>query len=59
MSLSWTAFPYRQPKPLAAIIPDLNEDGLDLIKGMLMFDPHRRLTATQALKHRYFAEDDS
>ncbi|CAK9819506.1 Cyclin-dependent kinase 6 [Anthophora quadrimaculata] len=59
VSLSWTAFPYRQPKPLTAIIPDLNEHGLDVIKGMLMFDPHRRLTAAQALRHRYFAEDDS
>ncbi|KAK1122454.1 hypothetical protein K0M31_009674 [Melipona bicolor] len=59
VSLGWTAFPYRQPKPLAAIIPDLNEDGLDLIKGMLVFNPHERLTAAQALKHRYFAEDDS
>ncbi|XP_012142787.1 cyclin-dependent kinase 4 isoform X2 [Megachile rotundata] len=59
VSLSWTAFPYRQPKPLAAIIPDLNEHGLDLIKSLLMFDPHSRLTATQALRHQYFAEDDS
>ncbi|CAD1474514.1 unnamed protein product [Heterotrigona itama] len=59
VSLNWTAFPNRQPRPLVAIIPDLNEHGLDLIKGMLMFDPHRRLTAAQALKHRYFTEDDS
>ncbi|KAG7189131.1 hypothetical protein KM043_008699 [Ampulex compressa] len=59
VSLSWTAFPHRQPKPLGAIIPDLDEQGLDLIKNMLMFDPHNRLTAAQALRHQYFAEDDS
>ncbi|XP_076765480.1 cyclin-dependent kinase 4 isoform X2 [Xylocopa sonorina] len=59
VSLSWTAFPYRQPKPLAAIIPDLNEHGLDLIKSLLTFDPHRRLTAAQALRHRYFTQNDS
>ncbi|XP_029052835.1 cyclin-dependent kinase 4 isoform X2 [Osmia bicornis bicornis] len=59
VSLSWTAFPNRQPKPLAAIISDLNEHGLDLIKNLLMFNPHSRLTATQALRHQYFAEDDS
>lgn len=59
VSLSWTAFPYRQPKPLAAIIPDLNEHGLDLIKNMLTFDPHRRITAARALRHRYFTEDES
>lgn len=59
VSLSWTAFPYRQAKSFATIISDLNEYGLDLIKGMLTFNPHRRLTAAQALRHRYFAEDDS
>ena len=59
VSLSWTAFPYRQAKSFATIISDLNEYGLDLIKGMLTFNPQRRLTAAQALRHRYFAEDDS
>ncbi|XP_017893521.1 cyclin-dependent kinase 4-like isoform X2 [Ceratina calcarata] len=59
VSLSYAAFPYRQPKPLAAIIPDLNEQGLDLIKNMLTFDPHKRLTAARALRHRYFTEDES
>ncbi|KAK2580384.1 hypothetical protein KPH14_006139 [Odynerus spinipes] len=58
VSLSWTAFPHRQPKPFRAVIPDLNEHGLDLIKNLLMFDPHSRLTAAQALRHRYFSEDD-
>ncbi|XP_029163947.1 cyclin-dependent kinase 4-like [Nylanderia fulva] len=57
VSLSWTAFPYRQPKPLGAIIPDLNEHGLDLIRSMLMFDPHSRITAAQAVRHRYFSEE--
>ncbi|XP_070168048.1 cyclin-dependent kinase 4 [Polyergus mexicanus] len=58
VSLSWTAFPYRQPKPLGAIIPDLNEHGLDLIRSMLMFDPHSRVTAAQAVRHRYITEED-
>lgn len=58
VSLSWTAFPYRQPKPLGAIIPDLNEHGLDLIRSMLMFDPHSRITAAQAVRHRYITEED-
>jgi len=57
VSLSWTAFPHRQAKHLGAIIPDLNEHGLNLIKHMLMFDPHSRLTASQALKHRYFIDN--
>ncbi|XP_033332054.2 cyclin-dependent kinase 4 isoform X2 [Megalopta genalis] len=60
VSLSWTAFPQRQPEPLSQIVPNLNDDGLDLIKYLLTFDPHSRLTAAQALKHRYFeSEEDS
>ncbi|XP_072744828.1 cyclin-dependent kinase 4 [Anoplolepis gracilipes] len=58
VSLSWTAFSYRQPKPLSAIIPDLNEHGLDLVRSMLMFDPHSRITAAQAVRHRYITEED-
>ncbi|XP_011866036.1 PREDICTED: cyclin-dependent kinase 4-like [Vollenhovia emeryi] len=58
VSLNWTAFPYRPPKSLGAIIPDLNEHGLDLVRSMLMFDPHSRITAAQAVRHRYFSEED-
>ncbi|KYM80931.1 Cell division protein kinase 4, partial [Atta colombica] len=58
VSLNWNAFPYRHPRPLSLIVPDLNEDGLDLIKNMLMFDPHSRITAAQAVRHRYFSEED-
>ncbi|KAG5319645.1 CDK6 kinase, partial [Pseudoatta argentina] len=57
VSLNWNAFPYRHPRPLSLIVPDLNEDGLDLIKNMLMFDPHSRITAAQAVRHRYFSEE--
>ncbi|XP_014474461.1 PREDICTED: cyclin-dependent kinase 4 isoform X2 [Dinoponera quadriceps] len=59
VSVSWTAFPHRPPIPLGAIIPDLDEHGLDLLKSMLMFDPHSRITAAQAVRHRYFSEDDA
>ncbi|EGI57781.1 PREDICTED: cyclin-dependent kinase 4-like [Acromyrmex echinatior] len=57
VSLNWNAFPNRLPRPLSLIVPDLNEDGLDLIKNMLMFDPHSRITAAQAVRHRYFSEE--
>lgn len=55
VSLSWTAFPHRRPKPLSSLIPALDEQGLDLIRNMLTFDPHVRLTAARALRHQYFA----
>ncbi|XP_034940280.1 cyclin-dependent kinase 4 [Chelonus insularis] len=59
VSLSWTAFPYRRPTPLKNVIPDINDDGLDLIGKMLTFNPHIRLTAAQALQHRYFINSGS
>lgn len=59
VSLSWNAFPNRQPKPLSDVIPNLNDDGLNLIQSLLKFDPRVRLTATQALEHKYFDENDS
>jgi cyclin-dependent kinase 7 len=34
--------------------PLLGEDGIDLIRGMLAMDPKKRLTAKQALEHRYW-----
>ena len=34
--------------------PLLGEDGLDLVRGMMTMDPQRRLTARQALQHKYW-----
>ncbi|XP_066601170.1 cyclin-dependent kinase 4 [Prorops nasuta] len=57
VSLSWTAFPYRHARSLRATIADLSEHALDLISKILAFDPHSRLSATQALAHEYFKEE--
>ncbi|XP_044582048.1 cyclin-dependent kinase 4 isoform X3 [Cotesia glomerata] len=56
VSLSWTAFPQRRPMLLKNIIPQIDSDGLDLITNLLTFNPHVRLTAAQALQHRYFVD---
>lgn len=45
--------------PLKNIIPQINSDGLELIANMLTFNPHVRLTAAQALQHRYFTDSSS
>lgn len=34
--------------------PLLGEDGVDLLRGMVTLDPKKRLTAKQALEHRYW-----
>ncbi|KAJ2855233.1 Cyclin-dependent kinase catalytic subunit, partial [Coemansia erecta] len=47
-------FPKWQPKDLAALLPGLDADGIDLLRRMLIYDPARRISAKQALAHPYF-----
>jgi len=44
-------------KPMSfwrARFPQLGEDGIDLLRGLLTMDPKKRLTARQALEHKYW-----
>ncbi len=36
--------------------PNLSTTGLSLLNGLLTYDPDKRLTARQALRHSYFNE---
>ena len=42
-----------KPKALSSILPRTGEDGLDMIKQCLHFNPTKRFTAIEALGHQY------
>jgi cyclin-dependent kinase len=50
----WHEFPQWRPQDLARVFPTLEEDGLDLLRRMLQYDPARRVSAKEALRHPYF-----
>ena len=44
-------FPKFQPQNLHDLIPNLDENGINLLYSMLAYDPNKRITAKQALLH--------
>jgi protein kinase len=49
------AFPACPPTPLGLLLPGAGEDALSLMKGLLAWEPGKRLTAAAALQHPFFA----
>ena len=47
------SLPPTKPKRLRDVFPAASDDALDLLKSLLHFNPHKRLTADQALRHPY------
>jgi len=50
------AFPKWKRQDLKTKLPALKEDGINLLMQMLIYDPGSRITAKQALSHRYFSD---
>ena len=49
-------FPVWPPIQLSHLGPGLSRDGVDLCEQIMARDPRRRLSATEALNHPYFAD---
>ena len=47
-------FPQWKAKPWEEICPALGEDGLDLLRSLLRYAPHERISARDACSHRFF-----
>jgi len=47
-------FPKWAPRPLSRVVTDLEPDGLDLLAQMLVYEPGKRISAVEAMKHPYF-----
>jgi len=50
----WHAFPQWKPQELSKFYPELDTQGIDLMKKMLRYAPADRITAKDALLHPYF-----
>ncbi len=50
------SLPPTKPKQLSALFPMSSDDALDLLKGLLEFNPQKRLTVEQSLDHPYVAQ---
>jgi serine/threonine protein kinase len=47
--------PKTKPRPLETMFPNGNPKALDLLKKLMIFDPTKRITVDEALKHPYLS----
>ena len=49
----YVEYQFVQAQPLRKFFPMANDDAMDLLSRMFTYDPKSRITAQQALEHRY------
>ncbi len=49
------SLPHRDPVPFSERFKGVDPDAIDLLSKMLVFDPKKRITAAEALEHKYLA----
>ena len=54
-----SSFPKWSREETRALVPGLEENGLDLLDAMLVYDPAGRISAKQACIHPYFEAGSS
>ncbi|CAG9330152.1 unnamed protein product [Blepharisma stoltei] len=52
-------FPKWRTTGVARLVPNLDENGIDLLSKMVCYDPAKRISAKAALLHPYFADLDT
>ncbi|XP_017771328.1 PREDICTED: cyclin-dependent kinase 4 isoform X2 [Nicrophorus vespilloides] len=57
MSIRYDSFEILDKVDLKDVVPNLSENGYNLIMSMLTFDPMKRNCAFKALQHDYFTEE--
>ncbi|KAJ8305099.1 hypothetical protein KUTeg_017349 [Tegillarca granosa] len=57
VSLPWNSFKAVPPQPLEQFVPEIDNDAKDLLEKLICFNPHRRLSAQEAMNHSYFRDD--
>lgn len=49
------ALPHRDPVDLSVLFPEASEVAIDLLRKLLQLEPRRRLSAVEALEHKYLS----
>lgn len=58
VTLLWSGFQKHSSKRLQDYVPEICNDGLDLLKKMLRFKPSERVSAAESLNHTYFPSSE-